>query len=56
MSCEKCDLKNEGQEKIAYYRWKNANIGMMGCDEHLREIFDELNNLQKKLKEDETKV
>jgi len=46
MSCEACDLKNEGQEGIAYYRWKNANIAVMGCDVHLREVFDALNGVQ----------
>src|SRR3990167_1938326 len=47
MACEKCDNRNERQEGIAFYRWKTANIGMMGCDEHLREIFNVLNGLNR---------
>lgn len=31
----------------AYYRWKNANIEMRGCDKHLREVFDALSEAQK---------
>lgn len=49
MSCQKCD-EWQDSEKTSYYRWKNANIEMRGCDEHLREVFDELN---KRFKEDE---
>lgn len=47
MSCNNCDKKNEGQGGIAYYRWKHANVAMMGCDTHLREIFDALSKTQK---------
>lgn len=32
---------------VAYYRWKNANIEINGCDEHLLEIFAILNKAQK---------
>lgn len=46
MSCEDCE-KRQNENKTAYYRWKTANIAMSGCDKHLREIFDALNNLQK---------
>lgn len=45
MSCKDCDkFKEEG--KIAYYRWDVANIGVIGCEKHLREVFDALNNAQ----------
>jgi hypothetical protein len=46
MSCEKCD---EAQDSgmVAYFRWKNADVGMMGCNEHLKEIFDILRAAQK---------
>lgn len=47
MSCEECEKYNEGQNGIAFVRWKNANIGMMGCPKHLREIFDILRKTQK---------
>lgn len=47
MSCEECEKYNKGQNGIAFFRWKNANIGMMGCQKHLREIFDILNKTQK---------
>ena len=45
MSCDKCDqFENKG--KTADYRWGKANIGMIGCEEHLKEIFDVLNKAQ----------
>lgn len=45
MSCEACE-ETTG-ERVAWYRWKKANIGLIGCDEHLREIMDKLNEAQK---------
>jgi len=47
MSCDKCNEYNKGQHGIAYYRWKGANIGMMGCEHHLQMIFDVLNREQR---------
>lgn len=48
MSCDKCEAaqNEETNHGVAYYRWKNANIEMTGCDEHLREIFDALTKAQ----------
>ncbi len=60
MSCENCNNCQDGNYEesangsvvrikstgAAYYRWKNANIEMNGCDEHLKEIFDVLNTCQ----------
>ena len=46
MSCEECDKTNEGQQGVAYYRWKTANIGLMGCRKHLREVIEALNKAQ----------
>lgn len=42
MSCEDCEKRQE-ETPIAYYRWKEANIALKGCDKHLREIFKVLN-------------
>jgi len=49
MSCELCD--QETGERIAYYRWKTANVGMIGCPQHLREIFDALSKAQAAVQE-----
>mgnify|MGYP001569726400 CR=1 FL=1 len=47
MSCKKCEIEQEDNtEWGAFYRWKNANVEIRGCDEHLREIFDTLNKVQ----------
>lgn len=43
MACEKC----EKAPKSAFYRWKNANLEVRGCDAHLREVFDTLNKAQR---------
>lgn len=46
MSCKACDDFQDGAT-TSYYRWKNANIEVRGCDEHLREVFDALNKAQR---------
>jgi len=46
MSCDKCAVAQD-KGLVAYFRWKNANVAMVGCDEHLREIFDVLKAAQK---------
>jgi hypothetical protein len=45
MSCEQCQIAQE-TNKSAFYRWKNANIELRGCDEHLKEIFEVLSEAQ----------
>jgi hypothetical protein len=45
MSCKKCS-DSEKDLGITYYRWGQANIGMTGCQEHLREVFEALNAYQ----------
>ncbi len=47
MSCEECE-KRQNEPGVAYYRWGKANVGMIGCDKHLREIFDVLSKYQRK--------
>ena len=46
MACEECD-KAQTDGRCVFYRWENANILMVGCDKHLREIFNALNEAQK---------
>lgn len=50
MSCIKCEEIQDGT-MTAYYRWRNANVEINGCPEHLREIFAALNDVQEKMKE-----
>lgn len=45
MSCVKCDDFQELGHKI-YYRWKNANIEINGCRDHILQIFEVLNKAQ----------
>lgn len=49
MSCEHCSkAQDEIEERgLAYYRWKNANVAIIGCEQHLIEICDALNKEQK---------
>jgi len=42
MSCDNC----EHHDVKTFYRWKNANIEMRGCREHLRQVMDALNEYQ----------
>lgn len=51
MSCEECEKKQNlafdknipDSTPIAYYRWKNANIAIVGCKQHVKEIVEFLN-------------
>lgn len=52
MSCDKCE-EFQDSDMTSYYRWKNANIEIRGCDEHLREIFSMLDKLQKTIQNEE---
>lgn len=49
MSCQNCNDAQD-DDRVAYYRWKNATIQIDGCAEHLKEIFDALNETQKEQK------
>lgn len=49
MSCENCNTIQELNE-TTFYRWKNANVEIRGCKEHLLEIFGILNKKQKDIK------
>ena len=52
MSCEDCELSQTYLPTAMYfYRWKNANIAIMGCKEHVREVMDALNRVQGEKKE-----
>jgi len=50
MSCKKCEDAQDafGVHGGYYYRWKNANIAIIGCTEHVKEIMDALNVIQTK--------
>lgn len=38
MSCADCEeIQKNGS--VAYFRWGKANIGVIGCNKHLNEIF-----------------
>jgi hypothetical protein len=38
VNCENCE-KEDGS-KIAYFRWGTANIGLIGCPKHVKEVLD----------------
>lgn len=50
MSCENCNEFQDTQ-MTSFYRWKTANVEMRGCQEHLREVFEALNETQKNQEE-----
>jgi hypothetical protein len=41
MSCEACQ-KFQESTATSFFRWKNANVEVRACDEHLKEVFDVL--------------
>lgn len=54
MSCVNCERaqydREHGAAGQAFYRFGKANIEVIGCDDHLRQVFDALNDHQRKLK------
>jgi len=48
MTCKKCEEYQGYGMETAYYRWGTANVGFLGCSQHLKEIFDAPNEKQKK--------
>lgn len=50
MGCQACkDADNETE--MYYYRWGTSNVAVIGCQEHVKQIFEVLNSYQSKLKE-----
>ena len=51
MSCEECDKETTKAINplvgVAYYRWKNANIAIIGCKQHIKEVIEFLNEKRK---------
>ena len=47
MSCKECDAAQDS-DLVAPYRWKTATVILVGCNKHLREIIDVLNQVQAK--------
>jgi len=43
MSCHQCEVaQNEPETKKFYFRWKNANIQIVACNNHAAEIMEAL--------------
>jgi hypothetical protein len=45
MSCSDCEARQESPVS-SFYRWKNADLEVRGCDAHLREVFEVLSAAQ----------
>jgi hypothetical protein len=52
MSCAGCK-KMQDSGMVAFFRWGRANIGIIGCRKHLREVFKALNKIQNQRLEEE---
>ncbi len=49
MSCQKCsDFQDSNM--TSYIRWKNANVEVRACEEHLKEVFAAINAAGKERK------
>lgn len=47
MSCLPCDETKD----VAYVRVDKANVGLIGCDEHVRKVLDMLEACREMVKE-----
>jgi hypothetical protein len=41
VSCKKCEIEQDFKSPV-YFRWKDTNIELRGCREHLAEVIDVL--------------
>jgi len=50
MSCKECDKEQRlhTDQSGFYYRWKNANLLICGCKEHVGEFINYVNNMREK--------
>jgi hypothetical protein len=48
MSCQACIDSQDGPQGSYYFRWKNANIELRGCREHITEVMDVLRDAHKR--------
>lgn len=51
MSCENCQKAQEigwKKRRAYYFRWKTANIALMGCEDHIKEVMEWLRKYYKK--------
>lgn len=39
MSCEACALAQDDGNESYFFRWRNANIEVRGCRQHVGEVF-----------------
>lgn len=46
MSCPRCEAAQDNPTVSCFFRWKNANVELRGCDEHLREVMVALRHVQ----------
>jgi len=48
MSCKKCEEVQERHTSGCgyYYRWKNANLLIVGCGEHVGEFMKYINKMR----------
>jgi hypothetical protein len=46
MSCQACDDAGEGGE-MAFVRVGAANVGLVGCREHVKQLLDDYNSASK---------
>lgn len=43
MSCVKCEEMDD-KNMVAYYRVDKANVGIIGCDEHVNKLMRAMDN------------
>ena len=50
MTCKECEKFQEKGNSVYYFRWDIANVGFIGCEKHIGEIFTVLRNHKKEIK------
>lgn len=49
-SCLDCE-RNQMEGNARYVRWRNASVMVVGCGEHVSQIFEVLRRAQKEIQE-----
>lgn len=51
MACTMCEAATNAGDKHYYYRFESGNVLIIGCEGHVKKVFEVLNNYQRSVTE-----